>query len=570
MINIDLTRLILEKTDLTQKQVEYACNIAVVEKDTPTNILLKQNLLTNNQLCRILAEHYHILSTDLPLSQIDPAALSLLPEAMARRHQIIAFGYNRSKKAIKIASCLPLNDTLIKSLHAYTHKTIIPYLTTKNALLRALSLYHQPKIELFRQKIEKITSDFKTDQIATTQELFKTILTFALNQKLSILNFHQTGKNIVLHAKFDDVNLDLLTLPLEIYQTLLHHIETSAHFFIHSPLPKLGRFKVVLGGRPSSIKAIFTPSYHGSNLTLRLLAVDKPMKLTELGLSDDILSAVKNNFRQDTGILLIASPPMGGKTTTYYAALAYLNKAEINISTIEESIEYSLDRINQTQVNPSLGMGFYSGLKAIANQDPDILGVGELVGPKTGQLAFQYANSNKQLIATMAAETATSAIQELLKMGIEPHLIASPNNLFLAQRLARKNCPRCRLHYEIGFADLEPVLMALAPDEIRHILNLAIVHKSQTIHLARGKGCSFCRYTGYDGLTGVFEALVVTPALSELILQKASLKDMQYRAIMDGFCTLGADALYKAVSGLIPFDEVVSIINTYSAVIAER
>lgn len=559
----ELIELLLTKTKIPKDLVDYANDVARASDEDLDNIVLRENLISDDALIKLIADYLKTPIADISINEIDQEAYDLISESIAKKFKTIAFAFSDQKKILKVACSQPLEPAILKSLHEHTKKKILPHLASRSAIKRALSLYSAPKFLILRKKIDELKENYYNNQIPSTQEILLTIFRFAKAENLLSLTFHQTYKNVIVRVKNNDNTQDLITLPLEIFQTILYQIETSAHFYIRSPHPQQGRFKTVVDGDPLSIKAIFTPSYHGSNLTLIFTSADKPMKFSQLGMSDHIINAIKKNFQKETGILLIVSPPVSGKTTTFYSALNYLNKSESNISTIEENIEYPIDRINQTQVNPELNIGFYSGLKAIANQDPDIIGVGELVGPHTANLALQYAHKTQQIIATMPAESAVQAISVLLKMNIEPHLIASTNNLIVAQKLIKKNCPFCLTHHTISYSEIEPILTVLAPDEIRPIINLEIIHSSQKLHLAKGRGCRQCYQTGYIGLIPVSEALQITPRISELILHRATSTEINDVAIEGGFRTIVADALHKAVLGLIRVEDVFELIKDY-------
>jgi len=291
----------------------------------------------------------------------------------------------------------------------------------------------------------------------------------------------------------------------------------------------------------------------GEKVVMRLLSERiRKFDLEKLGLLGRDLKKVKAAIKKPFGMILSSGPTGCGKTTTLYSILKILNRPEVNISTIEDPVEYDIEGVNQIQVNPKTNITFAKGLRSIVRQDPDIIMVGEIRDPETASIAINAAMTGHLVLSTMHANTAATNLPRLIDMGIEPFLVASSVNIIIAQRLVRKICTKCRESYEITKKDLEK--FHLSEELLKKIFK-----GKKKIRVFRGKGCRACVNTGYFGRTGIFEVLEMKENIQKLIMEKADADQIQKQAIKNGMTTMLEDGIEKALLGITTIEEVIRV-----------
>jgi type IV pilus assembly protein PilB len=272
---------------------------------------------------------------------------------------------------------------------------------------------------------------------------------------------------------------------------------------------------------------------------------------------------MKKNISKPHGMILVTGPTGSGKTTTLYTVLNILNTPRVNISTIEDPIEYRMQHVNQSQINPKIGFTFDSGLRALLRQDPNIIMVGEIRDEETAKTAVHAAMTGHLLLSTLHTNDAATTLPRLSQMGIPSFLVASTTNLIISQRLVRKICPFCKEDYKLSRRAVEELEKQLDVAGLLNKLEKADIIKSkediESISFYRGQGCKKCNNSGYKGRIGVYEILEMTPEISELILKKSEANDIEKAAIKNGMLKLVEDGLIKAVSGITTIEEVLRV-----------
>jgi type IV pilus assembly protein PilB len=322
-----------------------------------------------------------------------------------------------------------------------------------------------------------------------------------------------------------------------------------------SNLPQDGHFIFETKEERVDIRVSTAPIEEGEKVVMRVLSEKiRRLGLEELGLEKEDLEILKKNIEKPWGMILVAGPTGCGKTTTLYAILEVLNKRELNITTIEDPIEYDIEGINQIQVDEKIGLTFSTGLKAIMRQNPDIIMVGEMRDQETAKLAIDAAMTGHLVLSTFHATDSATVLTRLLDMGIEPFLITSTVNLVIAQRLVRRICPRCIESYEIPFSQLSKMI----GEDLAKKLPRTIEGNVRTF---RGKGCSFCQKTGYFGRIGIFELLEMKEEIKKLIMEKANASQIRERAKELGMKTMIEDGLKKAEVGITTIEEILRVLK---------
>ena len=372
------------------------------------------------------------------------------------------------------------------------------------------------------------------------------MLTQALRAGASDIHIEAFETRSVIRFRVDGVLRDMLEPQRTLHAAIVSRIKIMAQLDIaEKRLPQDGRITLRLGGRPVDVRVSTLPSAHGERVVLRLL--DKQagrLELKRLGMSADTLQELDRLIHQPHGIVLVTGPTGSGKTTTLYAALSQLDTKLLNIMTVEDPVEYDLDGVAQTQVNPRIEMTFARALRSILRQDPDIVMIGEIRDLETAQIAVQASLTGHLVLATLHTNDAPSAVTRLIDMGIEPYLLASSMLGILAQRLVRRLCPECRQPY------------APAPSELGK-LKLAALPPGTSFYAPQG--CPSCNFTGYQGRSGIYELLSVDEPLRRMIHDSATEQAMRDYAQHHGMTSLRQDAARYVANGDTSVEEALRV-----------
>ena len=311
-------------------------------------------------------------------------------------------------------------------------------------------------------------------------------------------------------------------------------------------LPQDGRIQVKVSGKEIDIRVSVFPTQFGERIVLRLLnKSDMSFDLDTIGFSENVLAIFKDLINIPHGIILVTGPTGSGKSTTLYGVLSRLNTDDVNILTVEDPIEYQIKGIGQMQIKPKIGLTFAAGLRSILRQDPDIIMIGEIRDKETAEIAVQAALTGHRVFSTLHTNDAPSGVTRLVDMGIEPYLISSSVNAFLAQRLVRKICPNCREAYKPSREEITKANISIS--------------QSNKIKFYKGKGCDRCLNTGYAGRMGIFELMPVSDKIRKLIMSGADASEIKKQAIAEGMKTLIDDGIEKVLKGLTTLEEVLRV-----------
>lgn len=367
--------------------------------------------------------------------------------------------------------------------------------------------------------------------------MINALLTQALRDGASDIHIEAFEDRSVVRFRLDGSLRDVVSPHRALHAAMVSRIKIMANLDIaEKRIPQDGRISLRLGGRPVDVRVSTLPTSHGERVVLRLLDKENArLDLATLGMAADTLQAVDKVIRQPHGILLVTGPTGSGKTTTLYAALSRLDAQHTNIMTVEDPVEYHLDGVGQTQVNPRIDMSFAKALRAILRQDPDVVMIGEIRDLETAQIAVQASLTGHLVLATLHTNDAASAVTRLVDMGVEPFLLASSLLGVMAQRLVRRLCPQCKAPH--------PVPLEGAAD---------------TPHY-RPVGCPVCGHSGYKGRYGVYELLLVDDALQRLIHDRASEQKMRDHAARHGMRSLRDDGLRWVKAGETSLEEIMRV-----------
>jgi type IV pilus assembly protein PilB len=378
------------------------------------------------------------------------------------------------------------------------------------------------------------------EQNAPVVKLVNTLLAEAVKQGASDIHIEPYEKFMRVRYRIDGILQEVMEPPIKLRAAITSRMKIMAELDIaERRIPQDGRIKLKVGQKKIDLRVSTLPCIFGEKVVMRIL--DKgnlTLDLANFGLEEVALKHVYDNVAKPYGMVLVTGPTGSGKTTTLYSCLSRVNQVDVNIMTAEDPVEYNLDGINQVQVRDDVGLTFAAALKAFLRQDPNIVMVGEIRDLETGSIAVKAALTGHLVFSTLHTNDAPATINRMIDMGIEPFLVASSTNLIMAQRLVRRICKNCK----------QPE--AVPPEAL---VEIGLPEGTEVFH---GKGCEKCNGSGYAGRQGLYEVMPITPALRELILDRASTSEIRKQAQKEGMLTLRQDGLVKVQKGITTIEEV--------------
>ncbi|MBI2551888.1 type II/IV secretion system protein [Candidatus Uhrbacteria bacterium] len=551
---------ILNKKDLSKIQEEAECKGLSLEQ-----CIFKKRLVNPPLLYKAAAKFFNLPYIELLGTIIPSAVLNLIPEPIARTHGIIP--YAKEGLTVKIAALNPDDLQILDFIEKKLGLALEISLTDPESCEDALKQYKK-SLEAEFKEIAK-ASKKPVEELAKEAPVVRivdTLLEHAILQGASDIHIEPREKEMLVRFRVDGMLREAMILPKEVQPSIAARVKILANLKIDEHnIPQDGRFKVQIPNYKVSIRVSIFPMFDGEKIVLRILQEGlRLLSINELGFEPDQLKLVARNIQKPHGIILVTGPTGSGKTTTLYAFLAALNKPQVNISTIEDPIEYRIPGINQSQVNPRIGFTFAIGLRALLRQDPNIIMVGEIRDAETADIAINAALTGHLVLSTLHTNDAITAISRLFDLGAPPFLIAQTAALITAQRLVRRICPHCTVSYTL------PKEMA---DELRALFDMeaiaaalertGVISEAKTplteMRFFKGAGCAMCGQIGYRGRVAIHEVLEVTPELSSLIYRRAAADELKKSANKQGMISLLEDAFIKAKRGLTTISEIIRV-----------
>ncbi len=513
-------------------------------------ILVEQGAATERQIAQALAAQLDLPLVTLSAVRIDPAAVRLVPEVIARKRKVLPLQLDGSHLVVAMAD--PLDVFALDDVAIAARRPVKPVVAVESeveaAIERVYGMGAAAQAVLGGVEEEAPAPAAEEAEDAPVVRLVNLILSQAVRDRASDVHLEPTDGDARVRYRVDGVLQTVMTVPRSVYPALVSRVKVLARMNIaERRLPQDGAFDTTLDARRIDVRVSTVPTVHGERVALRLLDRSQGvLPLDQLGMDARTRRRYEGLIRQPFGILLVSGPTGSGKTTTLVSTLAQLNSADKNIITIEDPVEYQLPGVSHIQVNPRAGLTFASGLRSIVRQDPDIIMIGEIRDVETAEIAIHAALTGHLVLTTIHTNDAPSALTRLADMGIEPYLIASAVIGVASQRLVRLLCPQCKQP-----APIPKDLVAWLAGVVREPL--------PPPEFARPVGCAACRHTGYLGRTGIFEVLVMTDAVRRRVLDRASAADIGAAAGAEGMIPMRADGMLKALRGLTTAEEVLRV-----------
>lgn len=568
-----LKGLIKEARLLPDEDLERLIKEAKKQKKELLSQILDEQAIAEETLYEAWAKSLNLPYINLKDLTIRKDVLNLIPEPIASTHQIIAFEKNENE--LKVATIDPEDLQTFEFIRRKVDLSIKIFLTAPAALHEALKLYHKTLQAEIADITHKDDAEPDSESASKLEELAQdlpvirivdTLLEYAIFENASDIHIEPTDKEVVARFRVDGVLRDVMTMPKKIHSGLVARIKILSNLKLDEHrLPQDGRFKIANKDYQISFRVSIIPIFDGEKIVMRLLNESaQVLTLEQLGFQKNVYQIIKQNIKKPNGMILVTGPTGSGKTTTLYTILHLLNTPDINITTIEDPVEYRMPRVNQSQVNYKIGYTFASGLRAFLRQDPNVIMVGEIRDNETADIAVNAAMTGHLVLSTLHTNDAPTALPRLEDMNIPPFLIASTVNIIIAQRLVRKICSSCIMSYNLDKLTVKEIENQFNVAELMRMLaKEGIVssakEKLDSLLFYRGKGCKKCGSTGYKGRIGIYEALEMTPEISQLVLKKASSEDLMAEAIKNGMITMSQDGFIKAKNGITTIEEVLRV-----------
>jgi type IV pilus assembly protein PilB len=554
---------LLQKGIITEEQLKEA-----VEEHKRTNrkigeILLRQGFAKEEDIASAISEQLGFTFVDLSTYQVESEAVALIPKEAAIR--IGAIPIFKVGNSLSVAMTNPLDVAAIDELGCLSGGLRIkPVLGTPSGIKEAIGKYYgkEPSVVSLQPSAISRQLTAESGQLIAEKEpaklvqqasqapvikLVNQLIEEAVKAGASDIHLEPQEDNFYCRLRIDGVLHEIEPPPQKLQLAVISRIKIMAEMDIaQSRLPQDGRIQTKTLDRDIDLRVATFPTIYGEHVSIRIL--DKTqgiIKLEELGFQVDTLKKFKELIYKPYGIILVTGPTGSGKTTTLYAVLNTINDLKKNIITLEDPVEYTIERIHQSQVNVRAGLTFATGLRSIVRLDPDIIMIGEIRDKETADIAIHSSLTGHLVFSTLHTNDAPSAATRLIDIGVEPYLVASSLAGVLAQRLVRKLCPKCKKEYKPSEEELS-----------------VTSHKSQVTSQPRfykPAGCKDCRNTGYKGRTGIFELLIPDNGIRELIIKKAPAHQIKDAACKQDMQTLRQDGFEKVVQGITSLSEVLSV-----------
>jgi type IV pilus assembly protein PilB len=590
-----LVESLLKKSGLfSADQLKKLHEQAAAEKKTLQDLVVQSNKLSEADLTKLYAKEI-----DVPLAEFVPGnlqrdILTLIPEQVARQYAAVAFDVGEDG-VIFVALEDPDDIQAINFLQKQLAKPIRVHIAPASLIQSAIDRYSGNTTGAELAKVIAV-EDKEPEEEAEEQDVTEDspiaqtvnlIIDYGIKNRASDVHIEPRENVVMVRYRVDGVLREANKLPRKVLSALVSRIKILANLKIDEHrAPQDGRFKISISNHVYALRVSTLPIVDGEKVVMRILdESSKAATLQELGYWGESLERVKQAIVQPHGMVLVTGPTGSGKSTSLFSVLSELNNSAVNISTVEDPVEYRIVGVNQTQVNPVAGMTFANGLRALLRQDPNIIMVGEIRDGETADLAVQAALTGHLVFSTLHTNDAATCLPRLLDMGVEPFLIASTVRVVIGQRLVRRLCPNCREEYapdkniaarlktsfNLGDAATFSRVHELEKQALESGIGAKDSGKRSTAELstdtktilrlwkAHADGCEECNHTGYSGRMGVYEVLSNNLAVQKLIMASATSEELGAQAVTDGMVTMQLDGLIKALRGQTTLEEIMRV-----------
>ncbi|OGW77986.1 MAG: type II secretion system protein GspE [Omnitrophica bacterium RIFCSPHIGHO2_02_FULL_46_20] len=543
---------------ITSEQLKKAQEEEARSGQRLSKAIVKLSYVAEDDLMMFLSKKLGIPRLELSNYLIDPKIIELIPESLARKHELIPV--LKIGNRVTCAMADPWNIFALDEIRAKTNLIIEPAIATENEIRKALDEYYGAKgsmedliksidneklgVSAWKEMDVKKLKDVVEEPVVI--RLVNMIITKAIKERASDIHIEPEENELKTRFRVDGMLREVSSLPKHLQSAIISRIKIMSGLDIaERRIPQDGRFTIKMEGRHIDARVSCVPTIYGENTVLRLLdASSAVLGLEELGFSKEVLSKFDKLINRPHGIILVTGPTGSGKTTTLYASLNKINTIEKNIITVEDPVEYNLPGVRQIQINPKVELTFANGLRSILRQDPNVIMIGEMRDYETAEIAIQAALTGHLVFSTLHTNDAPGAVTRMIDMGVEPFLVSSSVIGILAQRLVRMVCSECKEKYEPTQEELK---------------DMGLTGERRKILFYRGKGCPKCLNTGYKGRAGIYEFMIPDDKIRNAIIAKFSSGNIRKLALAGGMITLKDDGIQKIKQGVTTVEEVLRV-----------
>lgn len=539
---------------ITPYQLNQALNAQKILGKKLGEVLIDEGIVSENDIIDAITTQTGIEKIDLNNVIFDKKAIKLLPQSLCDKYNLVPFGFDG--ESIKIALEDPLNIFAIDDVSISTGLNVKSYISYKKDIYKFIQInYSSEEVNKAAEALSKESLESKVEVLnieeisdvknAPVVKMIEQLFRNSIEMRASDIHIEPYEKEVRIRYRIDGKLTTVNTLAVESLVPLITRIKILANLNIaERRIPQDGRIITKIGQDEVDLRVSILPVVNGEKVVIRILTRDSyKVGKEELGINKENLKKLNNIISNPNGIVLVTGPTGSGKSTTLYSILSELNKSDINIVTIEDPVEYTLNGINQVNVNSKTGLTFASGLRSILRQDPDVVMIGEIRDEETAQIAIKAAITGHLVLSTLHTNDAPSTITRLLDMGIEPYLVATSISGIIAQRLVRKICNYCKEEY-------------IASDYEKSIFN---IDTNTELKLSRGKGCGHCNNSGYNGRIGVYEIMEITREHRNFINDSKNSDILRDISIKNGMTTLEEECKELVLKGVTTLEELATI-----------
>ena len=559
----DIADVLLERGKLTAEQLAQVRQEQSAEPGIDvTAILLEHQLVSADDILEARAQQHGLEFRHIKAENIEKEVFKKLDVDFIKNNSICPVAIEG--ETLIVATSEPANVFAIEDVKRQTQMPLEVVVCSAEEIEAVCNSFGQS--EGLEYCVDDIISDLTDvevihDEDEDSEDLEKMagespvikfvnyLISNAIRDGVSDIHIEPKGKCTKIRHRIDGVLFEVMESPQKMHPAVVSRVKIMSNLDISERrLPQDGKISVIVGGRQIDLRVSVLPTSHGEKVVIRILDSNSMMLgLEQLGMAPDVTDAFRKQISVPNGILLVTGPTGSGKSTTLYSALCQMDGDKLNISTVEDPVEYQLDFCNQVQTNDKIGMDFASALRSLLRQDPDIIMIGEIRDNETARIAVQAALTGHLVLSTLHTNDAASSITRLVNIGIDPYLIAASLNAVLAQRLVRKICPKCKEPYVV-------------PENMRRYIEERGVSSEE---LFRGAGCDHCRGSGYVGRVGIYELLVVDELFRDMINKDSSVANMRRTFHESGKPALFNDGIAKVKQGMTTIEEVLRVTKVY-------
>lgn len=587
-ISDDVTEKVLRQSGaIDDSRLSELKLVAEQSKKSFQEVVIENKVISSAELSKLISDYIGMPFIEIKADDIPKEVLVKIPEHIARQYKAVLFAEDEDG-TLSLAMEDPDDVQALNFIQKEVGYNLRVYLATKENIMDCLDAYRG---ELGQELSEVIAiQQDKQDEKATTEEEFaenspiaqtvNLLLEYAIKSSASDIHIEPREGYVQVRYRIDGVLKEVNKLPRNVLGALVSRIKILSNLKIDERrVPQDGRFKIRVSGKQYALRVSTLPIADGEKVVMRILdESNQSITLENLGYWGKSLAIMKDSMAQPNGMILVTGPTGSGKSTSLFSVLSELNTPDVNISTIEDPVEYKIPGVNQTQTNPKAGMTFASGLRALLRQDPNIIMVGEIRDGETANLGVQAALTGHLVFSTLHTNNAATCLPRLLDMDIEPFLIASTVKAIVGQRLVRRLCSHCRKQHAPDSDEAKVINDLITERGENAIMQLHELEKEAkaasiggdsplstsksgvtNIWSAHPEGCDECSHTGFKGRVGIYEVLDVSIAVQKLITANSTSNDIQVEAIKEGMITMQLDGLIKALRGITTIEEVLRV-----------